>query len=234
MVGDKLSLVRTTTATTYHFDVIDPGRHWALCTVNDSTGELQITSDWGEWAYRWHVQHLGPVSGTSEPLTRFLADPGHKHDHYLADKLTSSDRSKREAFDAAETVASLREHLVDCFKGGGLRRIVRGNIFASPLEPEGRDRRVEMTGREFAELYKALGELKNVDDQRDFVDRFEEIDGNESVSEEPWEHFCSSPTSAHLVLLHTIIPALVDACIARVRQLPPMPAAPVAQDAATS
>src|SRR4051812_34587228 len=96
--GEALKLTGTSSGTAYHFRPTD-SMGWAICTVNDATGELQIMSDWGDWSYRWTVRALGPGSDTAEPLTRFLADPGHKHDNYLADKLTSSDRSKRESFD---------------------------------------------------------------------------------------------------------------------------------------
>lgn len=232
--GETLKLTGTSPATAYHFrPAVSNGCGWAICTVNDATGELQIMSDWGDWSYRWNVSALGPDSSTGEPLTRFLADPGHKHDHYLADKLTSSDRSKRESFDGEQTVEALREHLVDLFKQDDLRVTVLGNIFASPLEPEGRDRRRRMTGREFAALYKALAELEHIDDPRDFVDAFEGIGHHESLSDEPWDFFMRSPTSSYLVLLRTIIPALVDACTERVRAMPPIPSSPATQETVT-
>jgi len=54
------------TATAYSFRFANGG--WAIFTVNDSTGELSIQSDWGEWAHRWHIGHLG-----SPTLTKFIA-----------------------------------------------------------------------------------------------------------------------------------------------------------------
>lgn len=41
---------------------------WANFTVNESTGEFSILSDWGNWAYRWHTDRLGK----GVKLTQFL------------------------------------------------------------------------------------------------------------------------------------------------------------------
>lgn len=72
---------------------------WAICTVNDATGELAVQSDWGSWCYRWHVESLG------KPLTNFLASA---NANYVADKLA---HEQANAFDGPLTVAALRKRL---------------------------------------------------------------------------------------------------------------------------
>lgn len=42
---------------------------WAVVVVSDATGMLAITSDWGEWAFRWNLRGM-PEGHT---LTQFLA-----------------------------------------------------------------------------------------------------------------------------------------------------------------
>jgi hypothetical protein len=104
VTGDpKLQLVATLTgARTYHFRSNDH-YGWALCTVNDATGELLITSDWGNWAHRWNPAHLGRPS-----LTHFIAD---RNDcDYLANKLL--DRDDVWVLDADETIAKWRRRVV--------------------------------------------------------------------------------------------------------------------------
>jgi hypothetical protein len=32
---------------------------WAILTINESTGEIAINSDWGNYSHRWHVGHIG-------------------------------------------------------------------------------------------------------------------------------------------------------------------------------
>lgn len=193
MKGDipTFSLVRTHTATTYHLSADKHG--WgALCTVNDATGELQIISGWGNWAYLWSARpsHLGAPT-----LTHFLAD--RDAGHYLADKLTSGEDKKRQRhdFSAEKTVADLREYLVARFKETRDLRNHRGYL----------------SGREFRRIYQELGELAH-QDEREFVAALYEIDGHERVSDAPWEHLRYEPTIGYLILLNGIIPALIAAC----------------------
>lgn len=72
---------------------------WAICTVNNDTGELAVQSDWGTWAYRWHVESL------TKPLVDFLATA---EVNYVANKLA---HDESHVFDASLTVAALRKKL---------------------------------------------------------------------------------------------------------------------------
>jgi hypothetical protein len=95
-------------ATTYSFVTDNEGgfRSWALCTVNDATGELLISSDWGSWSYRWpsSPQSLGAPNLTAFIGARDAVD-------YLARKLQSEGRTAYR-FSPKATTAELRKLLV--------------------------------------------------------------------------------------------------------------------------
>lgn len=94
----RLGRVRAS-ATTYEIWPVERDFGWAICTVNDATGELLITSDWGNWSHQWspNPKHLGAPS-----LTAFIGDRNAVD--YLASKLNvgNGPRSGTE-FDADET-----------------------------------------------------------------------------------------------------------------------------------
>jgi hypothetical protein len=188
-VPKQLAHVRTSAATTYHLrPQADDHRfptEWALCTVSDATGELTVCSDWGNFTHLWSArpEHLGAPS-----LTHFLAARGSAH--YLADKLTSRDRKLRQCFSPEKTVKHLCEIAGARYRDG------------------------DVSKAECRRLVEALRELltHDVDEERDFVDRFYEVEGHDKIASEPWECFQHEPTSAYLVLLHSILPALIAAC----------------------
>lgn len=186
-VPKQLAHVQTYVATTYHLRPQADDRRfpteWALCTVNDATGELTVCSDWGNFTHLWSArpEHLGAPT-----LTHFIARRGDAH--YLADKLTSSDRKVRQRFSPEKTVQYLCQDVGRRYRD--------------------RDISKDCCRR----LVEELRELKHVDDERDFVDRFFEIDDHSKIADEPWEHFQHEETTAYLVLLHSIVPALIAAC----------------------
>jgi hypothetical protein len=99
----------TTGAQTYHFTARDPATGkptfgWALISVNDRLGTLQIMSDFGQWQFGWNPKHLG-----AESLTDFLADRSDVG--YLVGKLANGDNGR--VFSADATVEKLIERLKD-------------------------------------------------------------------------------------------------------------------------
>ncbi len=114
---DVLAETARSTATTYHFRsppcTTSRVGGWALCTVNDTTGELLIQSDWTEaCGHRWPVDSLGRPT-----LTDFLAGA---HFDYLVDKLLPPERRKR--FCPESTVKHMRCLVVERRKLGGISR----------------------------------------------------------------------------------------------------------------
>lgn len=87
----RIKTATTTEATTYTFRFEGYGS-WASFTLNPRTGELNIQSDWGNYAYRWHVDQLGQsrtfehflVKCQPDYLVRKLAKDG---DPRLADEV---------------------------------------------------------------------------------------------------------------------------------------------------
>ena len=193
------------TAATYHFRCEPRGFGWAMGTINDETGELQIMSDWGNWSHRWSADpyHLGEPT-----LTHFIGSKASHRCHYLADKLA---REGGHAFDAEATVNKMRGTLV----------VER--------------RRERLPAGLARDIWDGLGSLVECGRSSDlFIERFFCIDGaSDWVTQEPWEELVFSPTTGYMVLLHGILPALVDACAAEVRRrnaivvsIAPVPEAP--------
>lgn len=190
----RLKLARVhRSATTYHLVPERRSFGWALCTVNDETGELTITSDWGNWSHRWPTD---PRSLGYPTLTHFLAarESSGKHwDEYLARKLTLGDASKRWRFDEDKTVAAFRRLICE-------RRLERRISFDVARA-----------------LWDGIGKICT-DNPPLFCERLMQLDGFEILTEEPWEHLEYEPTTEYTVLLHGILPALVEACAAEVRR----------------
>lgn len=221
----------TNAATTYHLypTTNEALAGWALATVNDETGELAIQSDWGNWSFRWSTNpsHLGKPT-----LTHFIADRGGCD--YLADKLTS--REEREHFDSRKTVDHMQRELAK-------KRLEWGRDLIDWYGDEPSDRLTVMDDdpprrfhnqrvwcrhlrqheqwpltRQIARtLFDELEELRGENDADSFTRAFFEIDGHSIISEEPWHgDLQHTPSPSYMQLLHGILPALRDACRARV------------------
>lgn len=198
---------KVTTATTYHLSTEPRSYGWALCTVNDETGELSIQSDWGHWSHRWNINHLGAPS-----LTHFLGQRGDVG--YVADKLTT--REERHEFDADATVTKFRSELAK-------RRIEIGRRYrdtyddVEPVWYLQKNYGELLCGRLARELWESLSDLRDVTSVELFIERFCNIEGATThISERPWEELVHRPGHGYQVLLHGILPALRDACAARV------------------
>jgi hypothetical protein len=201
--GGTMTLTNTSLATSYHLRSVHRagqwGGGWAICTVNDTTGELSIQSDWGSWSYRWHTAHLGPRRGQADArpmtLTEFLGERAVDGRHYIADKLTSGEHSERWRFSPEKTVADLRGRILEM-------------------------RRTNSIGVWFArDVWDALGEIEHTDDVRDFVSHYYDIEHITDVFHHVIENgLREEPTSSYLVLLDVIVPALIAACGATVAE----------------
>lgn len=202
-------------ATTYHFRLADNEPFgWALCSVNDGTGELLITSDYGNWSHRWSAdpKHLGHPT-----LTHFLGERA--GEDYLAAKLLG--RRSCYEWDRAATVREFRKRLAE-------RRLDRGRRYASVpeclrdadyLEPLRSDGRRMLTRDAAREMWDLLGDLEGAHDEREFLDRFmADDDLTYWVSERPFEETQDRPSRDYEILTKGILPALVEACAAEVKR----------------
>jgi hypothetical protein len=111
MSSQAFTLTGASPAIAYRFRCDTPCG-WAICTVNDVTGELSIQSDFGNWAYRWNVAHLGELS-----LTAFIGS--RPHVHYLLGKLTAQADKQ---IDPSATIAECLEAVIRGRRYGTLTR----------------------------------------------------------------------------------------------------------------
>lgn len=202
-----LKLTSTSTATAYHFHPVKSphnGWGWAICTVNDETGELAIQSDWGNWQHRWSAD---PKSLGSPTLTHFIS--GRSHCGYLADKLTTS--SQRDRFDSDATVAAMRTRLAE-------RRLEQGRAGERKRMPYEGTTEEPLTAELAREIWDAIGDIDSDRSADLFLDRFYRILGHAWVSEEPWNYIKTGPDSSYTILLEAILPALVLACNETVKE----------------
>lgn len=177
---------------------------WAICTVNNRTGELAIQSDWGSWTYRWGGHFGERPDGTKKMLTEFISgcdeiwtdrDGVKRYGSYLADKLTAgkphNDPEGRTTFDLRATVRHFGESLRDARRDKSIDRITHIRI-ADELADTLRDTECE--------------------NPEGFLRAWYAIEDHEDVCSDAWEMTCYSETFSYRVLRDSIIPALSIAC----------------------
>lgn len=238
-----LSLISTQIATTYVFRDTPGEFGWANCTVNDSTGELSIQSDWGSWSHAWSPdpRHLGAPS-----LTLFIGNRGDVD--YLARKLQSGGlggerwKAKATARALCRLVSGRRlehgreqlkgrlepedydcgrlpNHLLDLYTEIGLPIFSCHQVDASSRRDPDRKEDFRYLDREGARrFWKAIGEIAaEVGDFSDhFYERVLQIEGfTDYVTGEPWNYGVTEQTPEDRALREIILPALIRACRTR-------------------
>lgn len=220
----------------------DPGdfRSWALCTVNDQTGELLITSDWGSWSHRWHAS---PEALGAPTLTAFIGTRGDVD--YLARKLQCEGRESTR-FSEEKTAHALRRllrerrlrdgreqlgrrlepedydggripnHLMDRYTEAGLP-IFSYREIASPTwqDPLRKERLPYLTAEAARVLWDEIGEtIGECGASTDLLfDRLLRLSGFvEYVTDEPWNHVMTEQTPEDRALRDIVLPALIEAC----------------------
>lgn len=228
-------------AITYSFETEGEGlKSWALCTVNDQTGELLITSDWGSWSHRWHAS---PEALGAPTLTAFIGDRGDVD--YLARKLQNEGRSGVR-FSAQKTAHVLnrllcaqrlkdgREQLKNClepedfdcgrlpnhymssYTEAGLPLFSYRTVLVPTWQDSTRTERLPyLTAEKARELWDEIEELADEYDRssNEFYERLIGTSGfTDYVTEEPWMHGQIEQTFEDKALRDIVLPALIEAC----------------------
>lgn len=228
-------------ATTYSFETEgEEFKSWALCTVNDHTGEVLITSDWGSWSHRWHAS---PEALGAPTLTAFI---GTRADvDYLARKLQKEGRNGT-CFSAPKTARELNRllcarrledgreqlenrlepedfdcgrlpnHYMSSYTVAGLPLFSHCTVPAPTWKDSTRTERLPyLTAEKARELWDAIESLGNECDRSSdlFWERLPAIPGfTDYVTDEPWEHGQTEQTFEDKALRDIVLPALIEAC----------------------
>lgn len=223
----KLVLVSAkVAATTYTFETQSDGfKSWALCTVNDQTGELLITSDFGSWSHRWSAS---PSTLGHPTLTAFIGTRGDVD--YIARKLQRDGRGgmrlsedgTAKAFRrllCARRLADGREQLEMRLETGLPLFSCREVPSPTWQDSARKDRLLYLTAdvarRLQNEVDATVGECSpNVDLM---FDRLLRLSGfADYITEEPWEYMVTELTPEDRALRDVVLPALIEACKATV------------------
>jgi hypothetical protein len=199
---------------------------WASCTVNDVTGELLITSDWGNWSHRWDPR---PSCLGAPSLTVFIATRGDVD--YLARKLQLDDGSGQR-WSSAATAAALRrelcrqrlkegrdqlQHWLESDNGEKELPLFSNRYVDAPTwnDPHRKERFPYLTRGTARQLWSAIGGIANeIRGSADlFYERVLQIDSFEDyVTEEPWQYHETEQALGDLLLRESVLPALITAC----------------------
>jgi hypothetical protein len=212
--GYSLELASVGVATTYYFHGKPHG--WASCTVNDATGELLITSDWGNMSNRWPSS---PKALGRPTITDCIGRSWGVE--YMTGKLLAEDR-RDQCFDIDATVAEFRRRLCE-------QRLLWGR------EPEMMERGIRqrqnwrvydphphgLTEHRAREIWEEIDSLaSDVGDAHEscstlFLERLMNAEWFSLLDvSEPWERLRHRPSLEADALIEFILPALKIACAA--------------------
>ena len=204
---NRMTLLSTTSsATTYSFATTRlVSIHGRLCTVNDATGELLITSDCGSWTHRWNPR-------PSTTLTMFIGDGDVD---YLARKLQHDHRPGR-VFSAQATARALQRRLCKLRLNDGRcqleHRLVLRFYDCGRLPNLQRYLTRDEARRLWKELHHFADELDDANEDL-FFERLPSIGGlSDYMTDEPWNYLQTVQTAEDKALRGLILPALIEAC----------------------
>ena len=225
----SLRLTGRGTAEVYMFRPVHadgtPDFGWAICTVNDASGELLITSDRGNFAHRWNVAALGKPS-----LTHFIGDFATYKDRgrfdYLASKLLGGRDGARE-FCPKRTTAALQQRILERRREDGHRPPNDLGGFVS--------RRARILSRWIArDLWDTLDELatdlapsRGAQAQALYWERLP--DEMHNFFSDFYDDARTVPTAEYENLCNFILPAIAAACLETARACDAAPVAPVSR-----
>jgi hypothetical protein len=100
-VSDSPVKVSKAVSYTFHFKPYG----WAIYTVNETTGEFHITSDWGSFSHRWDPKNLG-----EKTFQQFLikAEPS-----YICRKFAAANKELNEVVDEEETLKAIKTRILE-------------------------------------------------------------------------------------------------------------------------
>lgn len=198
-------------ARTYGFSAVtDDGKHtlgWAYATVNDRTGELVITSDWGNFSHIWSPdpKHLGAAD-----LTEFIgrmSDP-----HYIVDKLLG--KSDGREFSAEKTTERLIEDLKEIRRDHIERWGRKPALDAAGRVQFSYPHRYYLTHERFEELCEELREIEDTGTGEAacavYLERIPQ--GVHDFLSDIWERCATEETWTSKHLRSFIVPAVIAAC----------------------
>lgn len=232
----KLTFVAKRVATAYEFRGEALG--WAICTINDATGELSIQSDWGNWSHRWSPD---PENLGAPTLTAFIGGRGDVD--YIARKLQNEGRSgvafsvdatagelckrlcERRLSDGREQLeyrldtdgydcGRIPNHLSGRYSEAGFPLFSYENTPAPTWRDPGRTERVRYLTKDVArllwqEIRSAVGGYYG--NPSGFYESVLRIDGfTDYVTDEPWHYHVAAQTPEDKALRDLVLPALIS------------------------
>lgn len=161
-------------AEVYHFRFETTG--WAIFTICETTGELNVQSDWGDYCHMWPARGRGPGS-----LKAFIARAG---GDYLADKLFyGKARGERNEFSRELSRNAIKESIIEDRKNAKLDRDEARELWRQTED---------LTDDDTAETFRMA--LNDTDELMDYL------------GGEWYEYLREEPTGRFLFIRDTLMP----------------------------